>query len=287
MLVTLCAWPPLSAAQWVILSRFLYSFHSLPVCLAWLALSALLFLHFYVAGRRVAPYTVLSCRFISCLYVQRCIFYSDLFIWNFLLRSALPSVSCDGICKFTHFCSAFFEMKQCDVWEKKPTEGECDCKHRANNVLYLLVCVVCAVHWHFSTHFMSASSTLLNQADDKQKRIGKTLRWTKNGSIAERIYFRERETWNDIVSDSVVLTLYLCVNFFQKKFSLHVCTVHGLSGLSTFLSPSIGCIFVCTIPQEIAVISLGWTGINIIIITLRLWLQATDAFALVLALSFA
>lgn len=53
MLVTLCAWPPLSAAQWVILSRFLHSFHSLPVCLAWLALSALLFLHFYVAGRRV------------------------------------------------------------------------------------------------------------------------------------------------------------------------------------------------------------------------------------------
>lgn len=85
---------------------------------------------------------------------------------------------------------------------------------------------------------------------------------------------------------TMLLTLYLYVNFFsvQTKNSLCKCTQDG----GCTRPESLGTLFLLWMHLftahtrkrgEITLTLLGWTSINVIIITLRLQLWTTDAFA--------
>lgn len=138
-------------------------------------------------------------------------------------------------------------------WEREKTNGErvCDCKHRANNVLYLLGCVcrLCrplALHHTLYVCIINTVEPSRRQTKGYRKSLTKSKKWE---------HCREKHTERPGMTllATVLCWLFIwCVNFFfQKKFPSQMLStihrmVHGLSisGLFFYLPSFLSRLFV-------------------------------------------
>lgn len=166
------------------------------------------------------------CSFISCLYVLRCI------ILLRFIHLIFFSLSCYGTIAFAslHIYACILKWSNDEREREKNQLWECDCKHSANNVLYLLFCVV-RLRPLALQRFVSATTVNFVSMHSMQNKTT-----NKITAVDDSVELDDEEKKNNIVERlrmtllaTMLLTLYLCVISFckKKKNSLCICAQNG------------------------------------------------------------